>query len=174
MTDYEILLMLDPELSEEQQGAVIARTRELIETSGGAVDRHDAWGRRKLAYEINKKGDGNYHLLLFSCSAETLDEVTRVLKIDDTVMRHMATKRPVGGSVDATLPQPPPPEPLPAEPAPSKPVAVAAPVSEDVADDPVVASEPEEAAEEPAAEPAAAEEPAGELAEEPAPAEEKE
>ena len=164
MTDYEILLMLDPELSEEQQGAVVARTRELIETSGGAVDRHDAWGRRKLAYEINKKGDGNYHLLLFSCSAETLDEVTRVLKIDDTVMRHMATKRPVGGSVDATLPQPPPPEPLPAEPAPSKPVAVAAPVSEDVADDPVVASEPEEAAEEPA----------GELAEEPAPAEEKE
>ena len=190
MNDYEILLMLDPELSEEQQGTLIARTRELIETGGGNVDRHDAWGRRKLAYEINKKGEGTYHLLLFSCGAETLDEVSRVLKIDDTVMRHMATRRTAGGSVDIAISQPPPPEPSPAptrsapapvepapvetapeepapeETAPAEPVAVAAPASEDVADDPVVASEPEEAVDEPADEPAAAVEPAA--AEEPA------
>ena len=150
MIDYEILLMLDPELSEEQQGAVIARTRELIEKDGGSIARHDAWGRRKLAYEINKKSDGAYHLLLFSCSAETLDEVSRVLKIDDAVMRHMATRRPTGGTADISLSQPPPPEPAPAQP-----VAVAAPAREDVADDPIVESEPEEAApEEVAAEPA--------------------
>lgn len=147
MIDYEILLMLDPELSEEQQGVIIARTRELIETSGGTVDRHDAWGRRKLAYEINKKGEGTYHLLLFSCAAETLDEVSRVLKIDDMVMRHMATRRSHGVPVDIAGPPPPaPPEPAPFKPAPSEPVAVAVPASEDVADDPVVASEPEEAA----------------------------
>ena len=163
MIDYEILLMLDPELSEEQQGAVVARARELIEKDGGTVYRHDAWGRRKLAYEIDKKGEGNYHLLLFSCSAETLDEVSRVLKIDDTVMRHMATRRPTGGSVDVGVAQPPPPEPVPVqlgpgEPAPFKPVAVAAPTSKDVADDPAVASEPEEAAEAPADEPELAEE----------------
>ena len=147
MIDYEILLMLDPELSEEQQGVIIARTRELIETSGGTVDRHDAWGRRKLAYEINKKGEGTYHLLLFSCAAETLDEVSRVLKIDDLVMRHMATRRSHGVPVDIAGPPPPaPPEPAPFKPAPSEPVAAAVPASEDVADDPVVASEPEEAA----------------------------
>lgn len=147
MIDYEILLMLDPELSEEQQGVIIARTRELIETSGGTVDRHDAWGRRKLAYEINKKGEGTYHLLLFSCAAETLDEVSRVLKIDDMVMRHMATRRSHGVPVDIAGPPPPaPPEPAPFKPAPSEPVAAAVPASEDVADDPVVASEPEEAA----------------------------
>ena len=170
MNDYEILLMLDPELSEEQQGTLIARTRDLIEKGGGTVDRHDAWGRRKLAYEINKKGEGTYHLLLFSCGAETLDEVSRVLKIDDTVMRHMATRRSAGGSVDIAISQPPPPEPsaaptrsapppvepAPKETAPTEPVAVAAPASEDVADDPVVASEP--AATELAEEPAAAEE----------------
>jgi small subunit ribosomal protein S6 len=154
--DYEILLMLDPELSEEQQGVIIARTRELIETSGGTVDRHDAWGRRKLAYEINKKGEGTYHLLLFSCAAETLDEVSRVLKIDDMVMRHMATRRSQGVPVDIVGPPPPaPPEPAPFKPAPPEPVAVAAPASEDVADDPVVASEPEEAAPEVAAGPTA-------------------
>ena len=147
MIDYEILLMLDPELSEEQQGVIIARTRELIETSGGTVDRHDAWGRRKLAYEINKKGEGTFHLLLFSCAAETLDEVSRVLKIDDMVMRHMATRRSHGVPVDIAGPPPPaPPEPAPFKPAPSEPVAAAVPASEDVADDPVVASEPEEAA----------------------------
>jgi small subunit ribosomal protein S6 len=165
--DYEILLMLDPELSEEQQGAVIARTRELIEKDGGTLDRHDAWGRRKLAYEINKKGDGSYHLLLFSCAAETLDEVSRVLKIDDTVMRHMATRRSQGVPVDIAGP-PPPAEPAPSKPAPSQPVAVVAPASEDVADDPVVVSEPEaatfETATEVAAEPVAAAEPAAEPA----------
>jgi len=149
--DYEILLLLDPELSEEQQGAVVARTRELIEKGGGTVDRHDAWGRRKLAYEIDKKGEGAYHLLLFSCAAEMLDEVSRVLKIDDAVMRHMATRRAGDGATGAGLPPTGPPEP----------VVAAAAVSEDVADDSVVASGTVEAADdvaEPAdAEPAAAE-----------------
>ena len=94
MIDYEILLLLDPDLAEEPQAEVIARVRELIEKGGGTFTRHDVWGKRKLAYEIDKKADGNYHLLLFSSSPETLDEVSRVLKIDDNVMRHMATRRP--------------------------------------------------------------------------------
>jgi small subunit ribosomal protein S6 len=97
VNDYEILLLLDPELPEEKQADVVARTRELVEKGGGAFDRHDPWGRRKLAYEIDKKSEGSYHLLTFSCSPETLDEIGRVLKIDDVVMRHMATRRPVGG-----------------------------------------------------------------------------
>ena len=52
------------------------------------------------SYEIDKKTDGNYHLLLFSAGPETLDEIARVLKIDDNVMRHMATRRPQGGSAE--------------------------------------------------------------------------
>jgi small subunit ribosomal protein S6 len=92
--DYEILLLLDPELTEEKQAEVIARTRALIEKGGGTFERHDAWGRRKLAYEIDHKGEGSYHLMVFTCSAETLAEVTRVLKIDDAVIRHLATRRP--------------------------------------------------------------------------------
>ena len=70
--------------------------RELVEKGGGTWERHDVWGRRKLAYEIDHKSDGSYHLLLFTSPTETLDEVGRVLKIDDTVMRHMATRRPQG------------------------------------------------------------------------------
>ena len=92
-TPYEILLMLDPELPEERQSEIVSRTRELIERGGGRWDAHDVWGRRKLAYEIDHKTDGSYHLLTFSAEPETLDEVSRVLKITDGVMRHLAVRR---------------------------------------------------------------------------------
>jgi ribosomal protein S6 len=55
VNDYEILLMLDPDLPEERQEEIVKRTRDLVEKSGGTWDGQDAWGRRKLAYEINKK-----------------------------------------------------------------------------------------------------------------------
>ncbi len=106
MNDYEILLMLDPETPEERHDEIIARTRELIEKGGGTWLSHDPWGRRRLAYEIDHKTDGVYHLLQFDAAPETLDEVTRVLKITDGVMRHMATRRPKGGGRVAPPPQP--------------------------------------------------------------------
>ena len=93
MTPYEILLMLDPELPEERQSEIVQRTRELVERGGGTVHAHDVWGRRKLAYEIDHKTDGSYHLLTFDAEPETLDEVSRVLKITDGVMRHLAVRR---------------------------------------------------------------------------------
>jgi small subunit ribosomal protein S6 len=105
VNDYEILLMLDPELPEERQNEIIARTRELVEKGGGAWLSHDPWGRRRLAYEIDHKTDGVYHLLQFDAEPVTLDEIARVLKITDGVMRHMATRRPLGGGRTA----PPPP-----------------------------------------------------------------
>ena len=111
MNEYEILLLLDPDLDDERQGEVVARARELVESGGGTWDLHDTWGRRKLAYEIDHKGEGSYHLLHFTSDAGTLDEVSRVLRIDDGVMRHMATRR-IEGS-------------------PARPVAVAAPSRDD-------------------------------------------
>jgi small subunit ribosomal protein S6 len=111
VTEYEILLLLDAELDEGRQTEIVARTRELVEKSGGSWDLHDTWGRRKLAYEIAHKGEGSYHLLQFTCDASTLDEISRVLRIDDGVMRHMATRR-IQGS-------------------PARPVAVGAPTRED-------------------------------------------
>ena len=93
MNEYEILLLLDPDLDDDRQGEVVTRARELVESGGGTWDLHDSWGRRKLAYEIDHKGEGAYHLLHFTCDAGTLDEVSRVLRIDDGVMRHMAVRR---------------------------------------------------------------------------------
>ena len=120
MNEYEILLLLDPDLDDDRQAEIIARVRERVESGGGTWDLHDVWGRRKLAYEIAHRSDGSYHLLQFTCDAGTLDEVSRVLRIDDGVMRHMATRR-----IEAS---------------PVRPVAVGAPTR----DDAVAASDVEE------------------------------
>jgi small subunit ribosomal protein S6 len=101
MTTYEILLLLDPEQAEARQDEIVARTRELVEKSGGAWQSHDPWGRRRLAYPIAHKEEGVYHLVVFDAEAETLDEVSRVLKIDDAVLRHMATRHIAGSRTSA-------------------------------------------------------------------------
>jgi small subunit ribosomal protein S6 len=111
VTKYEILLLLDPDLDEARQGEIVGRVQELVEKGSGSWDLHDTWGRRRLAYEIDHKAEGTYHLLQFTSAPETLDEISRVLRIDDGVMRHMATRR-IEGS-------------------PARPVAVAAPARED-------------------------------------------
>ena len=97
MNAYEIMLMLDPELAEERQNEILARMRDLIEKRGGSWVGHEPWGRRKLAYEIDRKGEASYHVLHFDADAETLAEVTRVLKITDGALRHMAVRRPAAG-----------------------------------------------------------------------------
>ena len=93
MNEYEILLMLDPELAEERQTEIVSRTHELVDKGGGTWLSHDVWGRRRLAFEIDHKADGTYHLLTFTAETETLEEISRVLKITDGVMRHLAVRR---------------------------------------------------------------------------------
>ena len=81
MNPYEIMLLLDPELADERQNEILTRARELVEQRGGTWQNQEPGARRKLAYEIDKKGEAIYHLLQFDCDAETLEELTRVLKI---------------------------------------------------------------------------------------------
>ena len=103
MNDYEIMLLLDPELAEERANEIIQRIRDSVESAGGTWDGHEPWGRRRLAYEINHKGEAVYHLLLFTAPVETLDEIVRVLKITDGVTRHGAYRR-VKGSTHTKAP----------------------------------------------------------------------
>ena len=93
MNPYEILLMLDPELSDERQAEIVQRMRELVERAGGTWLSHEPWGRRRLAYEIAGKLEGAYHLVTFDSDPATLAELSRVLRITDGVMRHMPTRR---------------------------------------------------------------------------------
>ena len=101
MTTYEILLMLDPEQAETRQDDIVARARDLVEKNGGSWHSHDAWGRRRLAYPIAHKEEGVYHLVVFDAEADTLDEISRVLKIEDAVLRHMATRHIAGSRTSA-------------------------------------------------------------------------
>ena len=119
VTDYEILLMLDPELPEERQTEIVTRAREAIEKDGGKFEADEPWGRRRLEYEIDHKKEGVYHLLTFAAEPATLEEISRVLKITDGVMRHLAVRRVQGSTAR-------PPEPMPEEP-----VAVAAVARQD-------------------------------------------
>ncbi len=144
MTTYEILLMLDPEQAEARQDDIVARTRELVETGGGAWHSHDAWGRRRLAYPILHKEEGVYHLVVFDAEPATLDEISRVLKIDDAVLRHLATRHIAGSRTSA-----------PRDDAAAVPVATEAPPAETAQAEPETA-EPE-AAEPEAVEPETAE-----------------
>ena len=101
MTTYEILMLLDPEQAEARQDEIVARARDLVEKNGGSWQSHDAWGRRRLAYPIAHKEEGVYHLVVFDAEGETLDEISRVLKIDDAVLRHLATRHIAGSRTSA-------------------------------------------------------------------------
>jgi small subunit ribosomal protein S6 len=107
VNDYEIMLLLDPEVAEERGAEIIQRIRDSVEGAQGSWDGHEPWGRRRLAYEIDHKGEAVYHLVLFTAPAETLAEITRVLKITDGVMRHGAYRR-VKGSGHTKAPSPAP------------------------------------------------------------------
>ena len=109
MTEYEIMLLLDPDAPDARQEEIVARTRELIEKGGGNWEGHDAWGRRRMAYPIRHKEEAVYHVLFFTCAPETLDEVSRVLRITDGVVRHGAFRRAKASKPGGTRPPEPPP-----------------------------------------------------------------
>ena len=112
MNEYEIMLLLDPELPEERGNEIIQRIRDSVEGAKGTWDGHEPWGRRHLSYEIDHKREAVYHLLLFTTTPEALAEITRVLKITDGVVRHLAVRRVKGGHTKP--PAAPPPAPAPA------------------------------------------------------------
>ena len=117
MTTYEILLLLDPEQAEARQDDIVSRARDLVEKGGGSWHSHDAWGRRRLAYPILQKEEGVYHLVVFDAEAETLEEISRVLKIEDAVLRHMATRHIAGSRTSAPRDEAAAPVATPSEPA---------------------------------------------------------
>ena len=115
MHDYELLLMLDADTSEERQNEILSRMRELLEGRDARWIGHEPWGRRRLAYEIDKKSDGVYHLIHFDAEPDVLNEVTRILRITDGVMRHLAVRRIRGAAPGLRRA----PAEAPAEPAPA-------------------------------------------------------
>ncbi len=90
-------------MPEEERTAVLERTREIITGDKGVIVKIDEWGKRRLAYEIKDSFDGVYFILYFEATVKTLDEVTRILGITDSVLRFMPIRheRPFGSAQPA-------------------------------------------------------------------------
>lgn len=92
MRHYEVVFMVHPDQS-EQVPAMIERYRTMIESSGGAIHRLEDWGRRLLAYPINKIHKAHYVLMNIECGAEPLEELGSAFRFNDAVIRNLIMKR---------------------------------------------------------------------------------
>ncbi|MBV9615663.1 MAG: 30S ribosomal protein S6 [Ktedonobacteraceae bacterium] len=91
--DYELALIINPEASEEETRTILDRVEQIVATHGGKVVRVNQWGRRRLAYPIERHRDGFYVFFDMILNPETVIELERTLKVSETVLRHMAKKR---------------------------------------------------------------------------------
>ena len=89
---YEVLYVLNPNLTEEETQAIVEKFKTLIEQNG-TVDEMEEWGKRKLAYEINYLTEGYYVLVKFTSGPELAAELDRILGITDGVIRSLVTLR---------------------------------------------------------------------------------
>jgi small subunit ribosomal protein S6 len=110
MRRYELMLVLRPDVPDDRSQAVIDRTTRQIVTSGGQIVKVAPWGRRRLAYPIDRHREGSYHIVVFEAPASAVGELERGLLISEEVLRHLVTRveRPVraarrDGAVDETV-----------------------------------------------------------------------
>lgn len=91
MRHYEVVFMVHPDQSEQVPG-MIERYSQLVNESGGKVHRLEDWGRRQLSYPINKIHKAHYVLMNIECGNEPLDEITKLFRYNDAVLRNLVMK----------------------------------------------------------------------------------
>lgn len=87
MRDYEVLVIFDPDLEERTVAPTLDKFLTVITNDGGSVEKVDVWGRRSLAYEINKKREGIYAVLDLTCEPATVAELDRQLGLNESILR---------------------------------------------------------------------------------------
>ena len=92
MRHYEVVFIVHPDQSEQVQ-AMVERYRALVETKGGIIHRLEDWGRRQLAYPIQKIHKAHYALMNIECDQDTLDELEHAFRFNDAVLRHLTVHR---------------------------------------------------------------------------------
>ena len=92
MRHYEVVFMVHPDQS-EQVPAMVERYRSMVESDGGSVHRLEDWGRRQLAYPVNKVHKAHYVLMNVECTNGALDGMTSAFKFNDAVIRHLVIRR---------------------------------------------------------------------------------
>jgi small subunit ribosomal protein S6 len=84
---YEVMVILDPESEERTVAPNLEQYLGVVRESGGSVEKVDIWGRRQLAYEINKKGEGIYAVLDLRCEPAAVQELDRQLGLNESILR---------------------------------------------------------------------------------------
>jgi small subunit ribosomal protein S6 len=89
MRNYELMCIIQPDLDETALNGVLDKVKGWITESGGSVDKAEVWGRRRMAYSINKHREGQYVLLNVTMSPTATSALERNLRYQESVMRHM-------------------------------------------------------------------------------------
>ncbi|MCT4612672.1 MAG: 30S ribosomal protein S6 [Clostridia bacterium] len=92
MNNYELALVINPTISEEEVKATVEKVKSLITRAGGEITNVDEWGKRKLAYEIEKLREGFYFFITYTANVDAPAEIERDVKIMEKVMRYMTVK----------------------------------------------------------------------------------
>ena len=87
MRKYEMMVLIDSDVDERQAPALVDKHLEVITKGGGSIENIDIWGRRRLAYDINKKSEGIYAVVNFTATSEATQELDRQLKLNEQIMR---------------------------------------------------------------------------------------
>ena len=103
MRRYELMLIIRPDAPDEKAAAVIDRTTRYVVASGGQIVKVAPWGRRRLAYPIDRHREGSYHIVVFESPAEAIAELERSLQITEEVLRYLVTRseKPIKARRDA-------------------------------------------------------------------------
>ena len=102
MRHYEVVFLVHPDQSEQVPG-MIERYSNLITQGGGYIHREEDWGRRQLAYPINKVHKAHYVLLNVECDLQILEELQTAFKFNDAVIRNLIMKRKTGDTEESPL-----------------------------------------------------------------------
>ncbi|MFY9614390.1 MAG: 30S ribosomal protein S6 [Candidatus Dormiibacterota bacterium] len=107
MASYELMFIVKPELDEEQVTTATDRVHQLVVANGGNVTKTASWGKRRLAYRVGQYREGYYVVSNFDVEPAKIGELERVLKISDTVFRHLLVKRdmPAIGQQEVVVPE---------------------------------------------------------------------
>lgn len=92
MRRYELMLVIRPDVADDKSQALVDRTTRGIVSAGGQIVKVAPWGRRRLAYPIDRHREGSYHIILFEAPSEAIVELEHTLLITEEVLRHLITR----------------------------------------------------------------------------------
>lgn len=93
MRNYEGVFIINPDLTSDIAKGVVTQVQELVSKNGGRIDGIQEWGKRRLAYKINKRQDGNYVILNFQLDSNQTKKMEQALRLNENVIRYLLVNK---------------------------------------------------------------------------------